>query len=174
MAEKGKGQETKAGGKAEANTAKGMPGWMADLPLVQLPLALDFCSPQTEDFTRVSRFFDELRKGRLMTTKCKACGALNWPPRVVCPECQSDALEWVELPKTGKLWAFTEVRLGAPLGMEKDAPFSIGIVELDDVGLRLLARIDTPYNKLGFDLPMELVVARMPGERVIYRFKAKG
>lgn len=146
----------------------------SDLPLVPLPLALDFCSPQGEDFTRVSRFYDELRNGRFMTTKCKACGALNWPPRVVCPECQSDDLEWVELPKTGKLWAFTEMRLGAPMGFEKDTPFSIGIVELDDIGLRILTRIETPYDKLDFDLPMEMLTYKIPGDRIFYRFKARG
>jgi hypothetical protein len=139
-----------------------------------LPLAMDFCSPQTEEFTRISRFFDELKKGRLMTTRCKACGALNWPPRVVCPDCVSDRLEWVELPRTGRLWAFTELCVGAPLGMEEDLPFSIGIVQLDKVGLRILSRIETPFKKLVLDMPMELTVVRMPGKRVLYRFKAKG
>ncbi len=142
-------------------------------PKLVLPLAMDFCSPQSEDFTRISRFFDELRKGRFMTTKCKKCGTLCWPPRVVCPECQSDELRYVSLPKTGKLWAFTELCMGAPLGMEQDLPFSIGIIELDKIGLRLLSRIDTPFKDLGFEMPMELVVVDMPGDKVFFRFKAK-
>jgi uncharacterized OB-fold protein len=79
----------------------------------------------------------------------------------------------VELPKTGKLWAFTAMLLGAPMGFEKDAPFSIGIVELDGIGMRILTRIEDPYDKLDFDLPMEMFVADIPGDRVIYRFKIK-
>jgi len=142
-------------------------------PKLVLPLAMDFCSPQSEDFTRISRFFDELRKGRFMTTKCKKCGTLSWPPRVVCPECQSDKLGWVSLPKKGKLWAFTELCMGAPGGMEQDLPFSIGIIELDKIGLRLLSRIDTPFKDLEFNKSMELVVVDMPGDKVFFRFKAK-
>jgi hypothetical protein len=150
-----------------------MPKRKAD-PKMVLPLAMDFCSPQSEDFTRISRFFTELRKGRFMTTKCQRCGALSWPPRVVCPECLHDELKWVVLPKTGKLWAFTELCIGAPMGMEEDLPFSIGIVELDRVGLRLLTRIDTAFEKLDFGIPMELIVVKMPGNKVFFRFKAKG
>jgi uncharacterized OB-fold protein len=142
-------------------------------PRLVLPLAMDFCSPQTEDFTRISNFFDELRKGKFVTTKCKKCGTLSWPPRVVCPECQSDELRWVILPKTGKLWAFTELCMGAPMGMEQDLPFSIGIVELDKIGLRLLTRIDTPFKDLKFDMPMELVRVKLPGDKVFFRFRAK-
>ena len=149
------------------------PYWL-ELPKIHLPVAMDFCSPQGEQFTRISRFFDELREGRFMTTKCKGCGSLNWPPRVVCPECQSDELDWVELPRTGKLWAFTEMRLGAPMGFEKDTPFSIGIIELDDLGLRILSRIEDPYDKLDMDLPMEMFVAELSAHRVIYRFRVKG
>jgi uncharacterized OB-fold protein len=142
-------------------------------PKLVLPLAMDFCSPQTEDFTRISKFFDELRKGKFVTTKCKKCGTLSWPPRVVCPECQSDKLRWVDLPKSGKLWAFTELCMGAPLGMEQDLPFSIGIVELDKIGLRLLTRIDTPFKDLELSKSMELVVVKLPGDKVFFRFKAK-
>jgi uncharacterized protein len=142
-------------------------------PNLVLPLAMDFCSPQTEDFTRISKFFDELRKGKFVTTKCKKCGTLSWPPRVVCPECQSDQLKWVGLPTKGKLWAFTELCMGAPMGMDQDLPFSIGIVELDKIGLRLLTRIDTPFKELKFDMPMELVRVKLPGDKVFFRFRAK-
>ena len=63
--------------------------------------------------------------------------------------------------------------MGAPLGMEKDLPFSIGIVELDKIGLRLLTRIDTPFKDLKLEMPMELVVVDMPGDKVFFRFRSK-
>lgn len=146
---------------------------VAKLPDIKLPVAMDFCSPQAEITTRVSRFFKELKNGNFMTTKCKACNALNWPPRVVCPECSSDELEWVDLPKTGKLWAFTEMRLGAPLGFEKDAPFSIGVIDLDDVGIRMLTRIEDPFDNLELDMPMEMFTVEVPGDRIMHRFRLR-
>lgn len=138
---------------------------------IELPYILDFCPLQDEKSTRIHPFYDNLRKGKLTTTKCTSCGTLSWQPRVVCPECSSDELEWVELPLTGKLFAFTAMMLGAPIGFEKEVPFPIGIIELDEVGIKILARIDDiKYEELEFDMPMELKVFTLEDGRVLYRF----
>ena len=52
--------------------------------------AFDFYPLESEQHTRISRFFDHLREGRLTTTKCKACGVVLWQPRVVCSHCRSE------------------------------------------------------------------------------------
>jgi uncharacterized OB-fold protein len=83
-------------------------------------------------------------------------------------------MEWVELPMTGKLYAFTAMILGAPLGFEDEIPFPIGVVELDEVGIKILSRIDdASYEDLEFDMPMEIKVITLDDGRVIYRFKPK-
>jgi uncharacterized OB-fold protein len=140
----------------------------------QVPHILDFCPLQDEKFTRIHTFYDNLKEGKLTTTKCPKCDTLLWQPRVVCPHCSSDEMEWVELPTTGKLFAFTAMLLGAPLGFEDQVPFPIGVVELDDVGLKILARIDdASYEDLEFDMPMEMNVVTLEDGRVLYRFKPK-
>jgi uncharacterized OB-fold protein len=137
-----------------------------------IPHMLDFCPLQDEKFTRIHTFYDNLKQGKLTTTKCQKCNTLLWQPRVVCPHCSSDELEWVDLPKTGKLYAFTAMILGAPLGFEDQVPFSLGVVELDDVGIKILSRIDdASYDDLEFDMPMEIKVVTLEDGRVLYRFK---
>lgn len=141
---------------------------------IDLPLILDFIPLQDEDSTRIHKFWENLKNGKLTTTKCKKCGEILWQPRIVCSNCLSDELEWIELPKTGKLFAFTEMRAGASIGFEEDVPFSIGIIELDDVGIKILSRIeDAVYDDLDFDMKMELKVINLKDGRVIYRFKPK-
>src|SRR2546428_2518307 len=88
----------------------------------EVHFAFDFYPLQSAEQTRIFPFFENLKKGRLTTTKCKGCGALLWQPRVVCPVCNGDAMEWVDLPKDGRLFAFTAVFAGAPLGVGKDVP----------------------------------------------------
>jgi uncharacterized OB-fold protein len=62
--------------------------------------------------------------------------------------------------------------LGAPLGFEDQVPFSLGVVELDDVGIKILSRIDdASYDDLEFDMPMEIKVVTLEDGRVLYRFK---
>jgi len=141
--------------------------------VIKLPSMLDFYPLQDEKFTRVSRFFQNLKEGKLTTTKCKACGKLLWPPRIVCPECFSENLEWVDLGAEGELYAFTEMRLGAPLGFVEDAPFCIGIVKIG--GLHISARIDdAKYEELKIGEKVRLKIVELEDGRVFYRFfKAK-
>ena len=112
---------------------------------IKLPYMLDFYPLEDEKNTRISQFFTNLKESRLTTTKCRECGELLWPPRIICPHCLSDKLEWADLGADGELYAFTEMRLGAPLGFIQDAPFCIGIIRIG--GLLISARIDNAEYK---------------------------
>lgn len=136
---------------------------------VKLPFMLDFYPLEDAKVTEISQFFANLRQGRLTTTKCKKCGKLSWPPRIVCPDCLSNELEWVDLGNEGELYAFTEMRVGAPLGFVEDVPFSIGIVKIGD--LLISARIDNAkYEELKIRDKLRLKVVQLDDGRVFYRF----
>lgn len=141
--------------------------------MIKLPYMLDFYPLQDEKFTRISKFFQNLKEGRLTTTMCKMCGKLLWPPRIVCPECLSVDLEWIDLGVEGELYAFTEMRLGAPLGFVEDVPFCVGIVKIG--GLLISARIDdAKHEDLKIGDKVGLKIVELPDGRVFYRFfKAK-
>ncbi len=140
---------------------------------IKLPYMLDFYPLEDEKNTRISSFFKNLRQGRLTTTKCKKCDKLLWPPRIVCPHCLSDQLEWIDLGSEGELYAFTEMRLGAPLGFVQDLPFCLGIVKVGD--LYLSARIDDAnYGDLKIGMRVRLKIIKLDDERVFYRFVPSG
>jgi uncharacterized OB-fold protein len=139
---------------------------------IDMPLILDFCPLQDEEQTQIHQFYTNLKSGKLTTTKCTKCGELHWQPRVNCRECSSDELEWVDLPSTGKLYAFTQINAGAAIGLEKDVPFCLGVVVLDDVGIRILTRIDdAKYEDLDFDMELKLKVHEYADGRVFFRFE---
>ena len=136
---------------------------------IKLPFMLDFYPLQDEKNTKISHFFKNLKEGRLTTTKCKKCGKLLWPPRIICPECLSERLEWVDLSTEGELYCFTEVRLGAPLGFVQDAPFCVGIVKIG--GLLISTRIDdAKYEDLKIGDKVQLKIVELDDGRVFYRF----
>jgi len=136
---------------------------------IKLPFMLDFYPLQDEKSTRISQFFKNLKEGLLTTTKCKNCGKLLWPPRIICSECLSDELEWVDLGIVGELYGFTEVRLGAPLGFVEDVPFCVGLVKIG--GLLISARIDdAKYEDLKIGDKVRLKVVELEDGRVFYRF----
>lgn len=69
----------------------------------------------------------------LCATSCTACGHTAFPPRLHCPQCMSDAIEWTEITDDcqATLYAFTT----QSRGLRFTAPEVIGVVEVPDVGL---------------------------------------
>ena len=135
------------------------------------PFLLDFYPLQDPSSTRLSEFFVGLRAGRLRTTRCTKDG-LVWPPRTVCPKCHTESLQWTDLPGTGRLYAFSAVLAGAPLGMEADVPFVVALVDLDGEPLRLFGRVvGTPWNECHIGQPVQVEPYELPDGRWFYRFR---
>lgn len=143
-------------------------------PRDKRPLLLDFFPLETSDQTRLSKFFDRLRGGRLSTTRCPKEGTLHWPPRIACPECHTEQLDWVDLPEGGRIYAFSAVLGGAPLGMESEVPFAVGLVDLDGAPLRLFGRIEgRPWNELRIGLGVRVETFDIGDGRYFYRFRVR-
>lgn len=87
--------------------------------------------------TKLHEFYEYLAAGRLVTTACRGCKRIDWPPRGFCPQCGSDQYDWVDLPQEGILHAFTVQETGVPEGFDK--PLIFGIVKIHD--LRLFSRL---------------------------------
>jgi uncharacterized OB-fold protein len=168
--------ERKARPKPAAPARAGVPGPPPTTsPSAALPYLLDFYPLQDSSQTRVSAFFQALKKGRFTTTRCRKDGQLLWPPRVVCPVCHTADLEWVDLPAHGQVYAFSALLAGAPLGMENDLPLLVGLVELADSPLRLFGRIvgiDWRECRVGQSVRVEPV--GLPDGRTFYQFRAEG
>ena len=84
---------------------------------------------------------------RLEAGKCKKCNHINFPSRLICPECGGKEFEMVHLSGKGKLETYTVIHT-APDGFADLAPYAVGIVELDE-GVKILAQIaDCNTNEL--------------------------
>jgi len=119
--------------------------------------SMDMWPLQGKQFTRIYPFFDNPKEGRLTTTKCKDCGTMSFPPRgVICPECLSENLEWVDLPTKGTALSVTYEEVGVPIGFE--TPLVHAMVDLGGV-LTLFSRIkDCPMGALKVGDEVKLVV----------------
>ncbi len=88
-------------------------------------------------YTKVAEFADELHRGRLVGSKCNECGEKSFPPRADCANCMSGDFKLVKVKNRGKLVTFTTIH-SPPDGFEDIAPYTLGLVDLDDGG-RLLS-----------------------------------
>ncbi|MEW5760384.1 MAG: Zn-ribbon domain-containing OB-fold protein [Candidatus Thermoplasmatota archaeon] len=102
-------------------------------------------------YTKVSDFADYLRDKKLKGTKCKKCGEKYFPPRGDCVKCLSSDIEWIDYSGKGKIVTYTKI-YAAPTGFTDIAPYTIGLVELEEGG-RLLAWVEGINEiKIGMDV----------------------
>ena len=118
--------------------------------------------------TRTRSLHNRLIRGKQLPFR----PVLHWPPRTACPSCRSEELEWVDLPEQGHIYAFSAVLAGAPLGMESEVPFAVGLVDLDGTPLRLFGRIEgRPWTELRIGAPVRTEAYDIGDGRMFYRFR---
>ena len=112
------------------------------------------------------KFYNHLKGREFKTTRCNSCGEVGLPPRMFCPACFGTDVEWIDLPKRGTLFAFTQQERSLRFGK----PDVIGVVELPGVG-RLLTRIDAPFESLSIGMDVELDFLDVSGEQTLHQFR---
>lgn len=100
--------------------------------------SMDLYPQEAKEFNRIYPFYENLKQGRFTTTRCNDCQHEAFPPRIICPECLSENLEWVDLPTQGVVLIVTEEEVGVPLGFE--CPLIHALIDLDGQ-LRLFSKI---------------------------------
>lgn len=100
---------------------------------------------------------------RLEAGKCKQCGHISFPPRLVCSKCKSKTFETVQLNNEGKILTFTIIRVG-PDKFSKETPYVVAIIELND-GVRLTAQVtDCDVNKVEIGTKVKMVFRKIQDE----------
>jgi uncharacterized OB-fold protein len=109
---------------------------MNTLPTIDMPGQRAY-PPRVSAFTRP--FWQALGEGRWISTRCDGCGHQTFPPKLACPRCGSTAVAWTPLDTRGTLYSWTRVH-AAPTAFAAEAPYCLGIVDLD-AGVRLACRL---------------------------------
>jgi len=122
------------------------------------------------------RYWREMpQRYRYEAVKCKKCGKVSFPPRIVCPICQAREFEKYVVNTHGTLDTYTVIRV-APSQFVDQAPYAIGIVNLGD-DVRILCQIadcEPEELKIGMKVRLEFRRIQKEGEDGIlcYGYKA--
>jgi uncharacterized OB-fold protein len=90
--------------------------------------------------SKTHEFWDSLRSGKFVTTKCSECGNVTFPPQADCPKCMGNRFEWVDPGREATLVTFTNIQV-APASFAGSEPYMIAIGEFPG-GLKVLARLE--------------------------------
>jgi uncharacterized OB-fold protein len=127
-------------------------------------------------FTKVSEFSDYLKEGKLKGRHCKKCNAIYFPPRAECIKCMApeSEMEWIDFSGKGKLLTFTRIH-AAPTGFEERAPYTIGVVDLEEGGRLLASFENAPENEdeINLDAEVRIEPKVLEDDRIIYVLKTE-
>lgn len=97
---------------------------------------------------------------RLEAGKCRGCGKVFFPPRIICSSCKGRDFETITLPMEGKVIAFTMIKT-APTGFSDEVPYGMAVVELDG-GNRIMSYVaDCEEEKLKIGLKVTIEFRRV-------------
>jgi len=92
-----------------------------------IPLILKYTLPAEELY---KPFWEGLKRGEVLGTKCKHCGTVYFPPQRDCPKCMVSDMEWFNVGKEGVLMTYSIVKQ-KPQGFEQYEDYTIGIVRTE-------------------------------------------
>lgn len=116
-------------------------------------------------------FWDAAREERLIIQKCAACGEHIFYPRIACPHCAADDLEWVEASGKGSVYSYTVVENNAPSAFIADMPYVVAVIRLEE-GVQMLSNVvDCDPHAVTCDMPVEVCFERLDDEFTLPKFR---
>ncbi len=114
----------------------------------------------------ISRFLEELKKGRIIGRKCSKCQRTLVPPRMYCEQCYRPTDEWEYVRDTGSINTFSISHVGTDARRLK-SPILVAVVELDGASpgmgiLHTLGKVEPSRISIGMKVK---AVWKPPGER---------
>ena len=116
-------------------------------------------------------FWDAADKGEFVGERCADCGKLRFPPRPMCPHCQSVKREVVKLSGRGTVYSWILPRHPMPFGF-KEAPI-VAVIELEE-GYRLVSNLyEVPFEQVKAGMPVEVFFAPTMGNHQVPVFRPR-
>jgi uncharacterized OB-fold protein len=104
-------------------------------------------------------YWDGLKENKLMLPKCDDCGKPFFYPRVLCPNCHSRNISWMQASGRGKLYSFQIAHRSLNRAFKVELPCVMAMIELEE-GPRVLSNlinIEPDPNVVKCDMPVEVV-----------------
>jgi len=112
---------------------------------------------------------------RLEAARCKGCGKVSYPARLVCPSCNGMAFESIRLSRRATVVTSTVIHV-APADFQMEAPYALAIVQTPE-GARMMVQIadcDPADVGPGLEVALEFRRIKQEGQSGILCYGHKG
>ncbi len=116
-------------------------------------------------------YWDGLKAGRLALPKCRACGAIWFPPSPFCPRCWSREYAWRALSGRGTVSSWVVFHQAYFSSFKDEIPYNVAEVELAE-GPRLLTNLVGVSNeRIYAGMPVEVVFDHVTEDVTLAKFR---
>ena len=121
-------------------------------------------------------YWEWAKRRELRMQRCADCHEVRFPPRPMCPACNSQRDEWVPMSGTGTIYSWVVIHPPVLPAFADEAPDAVVLVQLDDAPtLRLVGTVsDIPHAELAAGLPVEVWFDDVTEEITLPRWRRKG
>jgi len=116
-------------------------------------------------------FWNGCKKHELLIPRCRNCGDYHFYPRFFCPKCLSTNLEWVKVSGRGKVYTFTIIERGGMAAFEKEVPYVLALLQLEEGVLMMSNIIGPELDKIEIGTDVEVVFDDVTDEITLPKFK---
>lgn len=114
-------------------------------------MVMDVLLPVVDEYSQP--FWDGALDGELRIQACGTCDRLRFPPRPMCPHCQSRDVAWRTMSGRGTIYSFVVPHPPLLPAYAEVAPYNVALVSLDeDPMIRLVGNVvadtDAPINSV--------------------------
>lgn len=132
-----------------------------DKPIKPVPIVNEWARP----------FWEATRQHKLIIQKCEDCGKHIFYPRICCPYCFSDRVDWVESTGKGTIYSFTIVESNPPSAFIGDLPYVIALVRLEE-GVQMLSNIvESKLHQISCDMPVQVTFEKLNENFTLPKFR---
>ena len=112
---------------------------------------------------------------RLEASRCKACGTVAYPIRLLCPSCHGKDLETAPLSRKGRVVTSTVVHV-SPSNFQIEAPYAMAVIETPEKARLMVQVVDCDPGAVrpGSEVALEFKLIRKEGHSGILSYGYKG
>lgn len=114
-------------------------------------------------------FWDHANKEEFVVEQCTDCCALRYPPRPMCPQCNSVSRKVKPLSGKGKVYSW--IRPMHPKAMGFAEPPTVALIELEE-GFRMVSNVvDCAFEDVTAGMPVEVTFVDVMNKKKLPVFK---
>jgi uncharacterized OB-fold protein len=104
-------------------------------------------------------YWEGARERRLVLPRCTQCGLVSARQRLICPHCQGESSEWVEVSGRGKLHSYAIVYPSTISGFREETPYIVCHAYIEEeptcyITTNLVGVDPADFDRLNIELPV--------------------